>query len=89
GATTQGIELEVAGELQEGWNLSAGYTYARSRDADEQHIYGFPMSTSKPEHLVRLFTPYRLPGVLGKVSIGGGANRLGSFYGKIYTRSVT
>ena len=88
GATTQGIELEVAGELQKGWNLSAGYTYARSRDADEQRIYGFPMSTSKPEHLVRLFTTYRLPGVLDKVTVGGGVNWQSAFYGKIYNRSV-
>ncbi|MNJ17048.1 TonB-dependent siderophore receptor [Pseudomonas alkylphenolica] len=88
GATTKGLELEVAGELMEGWNLSAGYTYARSRDADEQHIYGFPMSTSKPEHLVRVFTTYRLPGMLDKVTVGGGVNWQSAFYGKIYSGAV-
>ncbi|MEG1077986.1 MAG: TonB-dependent siderophore receptor [Pseudomonas sp.] len=88
GATTKGVELEVAGELMEGWNLSAGYTYARSRDADEQHIYGFPMSTSKPEHLVRVFTTYRLPGMLDKVTVGGGVNWQSAFYGKIYSGAV-
>ncbi len=88
GATTKGLELEVAGELMEGWNLSAGYTYARSRDADEQHIYGFPMSTSKPEHLVRVFTTYRLPGMLDKVTVGGGVNWQSAFYGKIYSGVV-
>ncbi|MBH3430780.1 TonB-dependent siderophore receptor [Pseudomonas alkylphenolica] len=88
GATTNGIELEVAGELQEGWNLSAGYTYARTRDADEQRMYGFPMSTSKPEHLVRVFTTYRLPGMLDKVTVGGGVNWQSAFYGKIYSGAV-
>ncbi len=88
GATTKGLELEIAGELQEGWNLSAGYTYARTRDADEQRMYGFPMSTSKPEHLVRVFTTYRLPGMLDKVTVGGGVNWQSAFYGKIYSGAV-
>ncbi|MCW2269568.1 Ferripyoverdine receptor precursor [compost metagenome] len=88
GATTKGVELELAGELMEGWNLSAGYTYARTRDADEQRIYGFPMSTSKPEHLVRMFTTYRLPGVMDKVTVGGGVNWQSAFYGKIYSGAV-
>ena len=88
GATTKGIELEIAGELMEGWNLSAGYTYARTRDADEQRIYGFPMSTSMPEHLVRMFTTYRLAGVMDKVTVGGGVNWQSAFYGKIYSGAV-
>ncbi|MEF9899613.1 MAG: TonB-dependent siderophore receptor [Pseudomonas sp.] len=88
GVTTKGVELELAGELMEGWNLSAGYTYARSRDADEQHVYGFPMSTSKPEHLVRVFSTYRLPGVLDKVTVGGGVNWQSAFYGKIYSAAA-
>ncbi|MDD2046886.1 TonB-dependent siderophore receptor [Pseudomonas putida] len=89
GAITKGLELEIAGELQEGWNLSAGYTYARTRDADEQRMYGFPMSTSKPEHLVRVFTTYRLPGMLDKVTVGGGVNWQSAFYGKIYSSAVS
>ena len=84
GATTKGLELEVAGELAEGWNLSAGYTYARTRDADEQRIFGFPMTTTKPEHLIRLFTSYRLPGALDKVTVGGGLNWQSAFYGNIW-----
>ena len=84
GATTKGLELELAGELADGWNVSAGYTYARSRDADEQRIYGYPLSTTKPEHVVRTFTTYRLPGVLDKVTVGGGVSWQSAFYGKIY-----
>lgn len=85
GATTKGMELELAGELADGWNVSAGYTYARSRDADEQRIYGYPLSTTKPEHVVRTFTTYRLPGMLDKVTVGGGVSWQSAFYGKIYS----
>ena len=88
GATTQGIELELAGELQEGWNLMAGYTYARTRDQDEQRIFGYPLTTSKPEHVFRTFTSYRLPGALDKVTVGGGVSWQSSFYGNIYSSSV-
>lgn len=85
GAITKGVELELAGEAAEGWNLSAGYTYARTRDADEQRIFGFPLATSKPEHVVRTFTTYRLPGALDQVTIGGGISWQSAFYGKIYS----
>ncbi len=88
GATTKGVELELAGEVTDGWNVSAGYTYARTRDADEQRIYGFPLSTSKPEHVVRTFTTYRLPGALDQVTIGGGISWQSTFYGKIYSPTV-
>lgn len=88
GATTKGVELELAGEVSDGWNVSAGYTYARTRDADEQRIYGFPLSTSKPEHVVRTFTTYRLPGALDQVTIGGGISWQSAFYGKIYSPTV-
>lgn len=88
GATTKGVELELSGELQEGWNVSAGYTYARSRDADEQRIFGFPLATNQPEHLVRLFTTYRLPGELNRVTIGGGVKWQSVFYGNIYNATI-
>ena len=88
GTKTQGMELELAGELADGWNLSAGYTYARTRDADEQRIFGYPLSTSKPEHVVRTFTTYRLPGALDKVTVGGGISWQSAFYGKIYSPTV-
>jgi len=88
GATTKGVELELSGELQEGWNLSAGYTYARTRDADQQRIFGYPLSTTKPEHVVRVFSTYRLPGVLDKVTVGGGISWQSGYYGQIYSSTV-
>ena len=85
GTTTKGVELELAGELTDGWNLMAGYTYARTRDKDEQRIFGYPLSTTKPEHVVRTFTTYRLPGALDKVTVGGGISWQSASYGKIYS----
>lgn len=85
GATTKGIEMELAGELATGWNVSAGYTYARTRDKDEQRIYGFPLATTKPEHVIRTFTTYRLPGALEQVTIGGGVSWQSAFYGQSYS----
>jgi outer membrane receptor for ferric coprogen and ferric-rhodotorulic acid len=88
GATTQGVELEMAGELAQGWNLSAGYTYARTRDDDEQRIFGYPLATSKPEHVVRTFTTYRLPGALDQFTVGGGISWQSAFYGQSYSPNV-
>jgi outer membrane receptor for ferric coprogen and ferric-rhodotorulic acid len=85
GATTNGVELELAGELAQDWNVSAGYTYARTRDKDEQRIFGFPLATSKPEHSVRTFTTYRLPGALNQVTVGGGISWQSAFYGQTFS----
>ncbi|HEF4763269.1 TPA: TonB-dependent siderophore receptor [Pseudomonas putida] len=88
GATTEGLELEAAGELAEGWNLSAGYTYARTRDKDEQRIFGFPLATTKPEHVIRTFTTYRLPGALDQFTVGGGVSWQSAFYGQTFNPNV-
>ena len=37
--------------------------------------------------MARVFTTYRLPGVLNKVTVGGGVNWQSPFYGKIYNDS--
>ncbi|WP_433736257.1 TonB-dependent siderophore receptor [Pseudomonas putida] len=88
GATTNGVELEMAGELAEGWNLSAGYTYARTRDKDEQRIFGFPLASTKPEHVFRTFTTYRLPGALDQFTVGGGVSWQSAFYGQTFNPNV-
>ncbi|VVO32617.1 TonB-dependent siderophore receptor [Pseudomonas fluorescens] len=85
GATTKGVELELAGELAQDWNVSAGYTYARTRDKDEQRIFGFPLATTKPEHTIRTFTTYRLPGALNQVTVGGGVSWQSAFYGQTFS----
>ena len=73
--TSEGFELEVSGELAEGWNASAGYTQFKVRDAD-----GHAANTIYPTKLLRTFTTYRLPGALDKLTIGGGVNWQDSIY---------
>ena len=87
GAKTKGIEFELAGELMPDWNIMAGYTYAQTKTDDGERLYGFPLETTKPENVARVFTTYRLPGVLNKVTVGGGVNWQSPFYGKIYNDS--
>ena len=79
GATSNGFELELSGELARGWNLSAGYTQFRLKDstgADVNSIY--------PRKLLRLFTTYRLPGSLNGLTVGGGV----AWQGSTYTNAV-
>ena len=84
GAVTKGIELELAGEVMPDWNVMAGYTYAQTKTDDGGRLYGYPLETTKPENVARVFTTYRLPGVLNKVTVGGGVNWQSPFYGKIW-----
>ena len=69
GITTRGFEVDVSGALRPGWNLHAGYTWARSKDAQ-----GEVFNPNQPEHLLRLFTTYRFQGTLSGLTLGGGAN---------------
>lgn len=69
GATSEGFELEISGELAPGWNAAAGYTQFDVEDAD-----GEAVNTRYPTKLLRTFTTYRLPGALNKLTIGGGVN---------------
>ncbi|MGG5291993.1 TonB-dependent siderophore receptor [Pseudomonas shirazensis] len=69
GTTTKGVELELNGELSEGWQSSAGYAYSVSTNAEDQRIV-----TTSPRHSLKTFTTYRLGGVLDKLTVGGGVN---------------
>jgi len=69
GITTRGFEAEVSGALQPGWNVGAGYTHAKSKKAD-----GGPYDPNQPEHLLRVFTTYRLQGDLSGLTLGMGGS---------------
>jgi outer membrane receptor for ferric coprogen and ferric-rhodotorulic acid len=75
GATSEGFELDVSGELTPGWNASAGYTTFKATDAD-----GGDVNSIYPRELLRLFTTYRLPGVWSALTVGGGVNWQGTTY---------
>lgn len=67
--TSKGIEMELNGELAEGWQASAGYAYSVTTNADDERI-----NTNLPRNSFKTFTSYRLQGPLDKVTIGGGVN---------------
>lgn len=84
GATTKGFELELAGEVLDGWNVSAGYTYQHTRDANDDYVYSSVLQTTTPQQVVRLFNTYRLPGALDKVTLGAGVNWQSEFFGNVF-----
>ncbi|MFP3515530.1 TonB-dependent siderophore receptor [Pseudomonas sp. SIMBA_077] len=68
GVTTRGVELEMSGELFEGLQLTTGYTFSESHNAENKRV-----STNQPQHLFKLATNYRLQGDWSKVTLGGNA----------------
>lgn len=66
---TRGIELELNGELAEGWQAGAGYAYSRSEDENGERTL-----RRLPSHSLKMFTTYRLHGAWNKITVGGGVN---------------
>lgn len=58
GITSEGYEVEVSGELLQGLQATAGYTYVDIRDAEDRHAV-----TYSPKHMLRASTTYRVPGM--------------------------
>jgi len=69
GAKTRGIDMEVYGEVLTDWNVSASYSHSVTKDADHERI-----RTEAPANLVKLWTTYRLPGEMNRLTVGGGMN---------------
>lgn len=68
GNVIDGVEIEASGQIVRQWNLSAGYSHTRSRNA-----LGAPINPVIPRNLLRVFTSYRF-GDDGRYSVGGGVN---------------
>lgn len=66
GTTTRGFELEVAGAIDERWNISAGYTYRTSKDKDGKLLYA-----DQPKHTLKVATDYRVAAWDDRLRIGG------------------
>ncbi|TLP56041.1 MULTISPECIES: TonB-dependent siderophore receptor [Pseudomonas] len=73
---SRGWDTEISGELAEGWQVSAGYTYNinKQRTAADASNTGLPLSSQTPKHLFKFFTTYQLPGELERWKVGLGAN---------------
>ncbi|MGS5089597.1 TonB-dependent siderophore receptor [Hydrogenophaga sp. A37] len=67
GIRSQGIDLEVQGDIAPGWQLGAGWTQFSARDAQGAHVV-----TEHPRQQLKLFTKHTLGGALQGLSLGGG-----------------
>lgn len=68
GNVIDGFEVEASGQVVRQWNVSAGYSHTRSRDAR-----GNPVNTVVPRNLLKVFTSYRF-GADQRYTVGGGVN---------------
>ncbi|TDR42382.1 outer membrane receptor for ferric coprogen and ferric-rhodotorulic acid [Pseudomonas brenneri] len=66
---TRGMDMEVSGELLPDWNLAASYSHSVVKDEQHERV-----KSSIPADLVKVWTTYRLPGELERLTIGGGVN---------------
>lgn len=66
GTVSKGYEMEVQGEVLEGWDISVGWSQFTAKDADGVHV-----QAHHPRRVFRLSTKYELPGALEQFSVGG------------------
>lgn len=75
GATAKGFELEVSGQIQQGWQLTAGYAHSRIESRQ-----GKRLQTNQPLNNFKLWTTYELAGLGNGTTIGGGINWQSDIY---------
>jgi len=71
---SQGFETEMSGELMRGLQVAAGYTFNSNKYLSDPDREGQTFSEETPRHLLRLWSEYRLPGQLNRLSVGAGVN---------------
>lgn len=74
---SEGIELNLNGEISTGWNVAAGYTYVHSEYASGEQK-GDRYMTTLPKHSLSLASYYRIPST--DWSIGGNIRAYGRLY---------
>jgi outer membrane receptor for ferric coprogen and ferric-rhodotorulic acid len=73
-----GFDMEVSGQLAEGWQVQASYTRTLLKDSS-----GARLSTQvQPEHQVKLFTTWTPPS-LSRLTVGGGVLWQSKIYGTL------
>lgn len=78
---SQGVELELNGEVLPGLQLSSGYTYNTTKFLDDPDYKGKVFSTYTPMHMLRVWADYQLPGNFERFSVGAGVNSQSSTLG--------
>lgn len=87
---SEGVDLEISGEVLPGWQLTGGYTYNTTEYVkNSAETNGNALRTTDPEHMLRLFTSYRLPGALDAWTLGGGVQAQSDIYSKSGTAKAT
>jgi len=72
---SQGLDAEISGEVANGWQLFAGYTFNTLKFLDDTEVSTTNFGrTVTPKHILRLWSDYRLPGDLSAWSLGAGVN---------------
>lgn len=71
---SQGFEAEMSGELAPGLQVAAGYTFNSNKYLSDPEREGQTFSEETPRHMLRVWSEYRLPGDLNRLSVGAGVN---------------
>ncbi|MBK4215337.1 TonB-dependent siderophore receptor [Paracoccus caeni] len=67
GIVSRGVEIEVNGEIQPGWNLFFGASTVKLRDQNDDTFQPW-----EPTQTVKLFSTYKMQGALSDLTVGGG-----------------
>ncbi|MFC4312418.1 TonB-dependent siderophore receptor [Steroidobacter flavus] len=92
---SQGLDLDVTGEVLSGLQISTGYTYNENenRGPASGALQGRALNTKLPRHLLKLWGSYQFAGTgwMHRLSVGGGVNAQskGYYSGSVCIRYVT
>lgn len=82
--SSQGVELDVIGEILPGWNIIANYAYTDARVTANNDGQEGNRLINSPQHSANLWTTYELQtGSLQGLSFGLGVNYVGDRYGDL------
>lgn len=76
GATSQGVEVEVTGQISDNLKASVGYTHFNAEDKN-----GKAINTGFADTTLNLFATYDLDYVIPNLTIGGGVDWSNGYYG--------
>ena len=75
---SQGVELDIVGEIMPGWNIIASYAYTNARVTEDNVIPDGNGLFNAPEHSASLWTTYEITsGELQGLGFGAGFNFVG------------
>jgi len=81
---SQGVELDIAGEILPGWNIIANYAYTNARVTEDNDIPTGNRLYNSPYHSFGLWTTYEIQqGNLQGLGFGVGFNYVGNRFGDL------